>query len=63
MSAISAQKLIGPLAFLDVTSACLKSRYIKDWCSQSWSMVVQFGTPQVYFSRGTGEDTEKGTGS
>ena len=20
-----------------------------DWCAQSWSMVVQFGTPQVYF--------------
>ena len=27
----------------------LKSRHIKDWCAQSWSMVVQFGTPQVYF--------------
>ena len=30
-------------------SACpqdVKSRHINDWC---WSMVVQFGTPQVYF--------------
>ena len=27
-------------------SAC---RHIKDWCAQSWSMVVQFGIPQVYF--------------
>ena len=27
----------------------LKSGHIKDWCAQSWSMVVQFGTPQVYF--------------
>ena len=26
----------------------LMSRHIKDWCAQSWSMVVQFGTPQVY---------------
>ena len=24
----------------------LKSRHIKDWCAQSWSKVVQFGTPQ-----------------
>ena len=53
MSAISAQRLIGPLAFLDViyqhVHRTLKSRHIKDWCAQSWSMVVQFGTPQVYF--------------
>ena len=52
-SAISAQRLIGPLAFLDViyqhVHRTLKSRHIKDWCAQSWSMVVQFGTPQVYF--------------
>ena len=27
----------------------LKSQHIKDWCAQSWSMVVQFGTPQVHF--------------
>ena len=44
---------IGPLAFLDViyqhVHRTLKSRHIKDWCAQSWSMVVQFGTPQVYF--------------
>ena len=55
MSAISAQRLIGPLAFLDViyqhAHMMLKSRHIKDWCAQSWSMVVQFGTPQVYFSK------------
>ena len=41
------------LAFLDViyqhVHRMLKSRHIKDWCAQSWSMVVQFGTPQVYF--------------
>ena len=53
MSEISAQRLIGPLAFLDVTyqhvHRMLKSRHIKDCCAQSWSMVVQFGTPQVYF--------------
>ena len=44
---------IGPLAFLDViyrhVDRMLKSRHIKDWCAQSWNMVVQFGTPQVYF--------------
>ena len=53
MSAISAQRLIGPLAFLDViyqhVHRTLNSRHIKDWCAQSWSMVVQFGIPQVYF--------------
>ena len=52
-SAISAQRLIGPLAFLDViyqhVHRMIKSRHIEDWCCQSWSMVVQFGTPQVYF--------------
>ena len=40
MSAISAQRLIGPLAFLDVfyqhVHRTLKSRHIKDWCAQSW---------------------------
>ena len=33
-------------------SACpqdVKELAYKDWCAQSWSMVVQFGTPQVYF--------------
>ena len=44
---------IGPLAFLDViyqhVHRMLKSRHTKDWCTKSWSMVVQFGTPQVYF--------------
>ena len=53
MSAISAQRLIGPLSFLDViyqhAHRTIKSRHIKDWCAQTWSMVVQFGTPQVYF--------------
>ena len=53
MSAISAQRLIGPLTFLDViyqhVHRTLKSRHMKDWCAQSWSTVVQFGTPQVYF--------------
>ena len=51
-SAISAQRLIGPLAFYDIiyehVYRMLKSRHTKDWCAQSWSMVVQFGTPQVY---------------
>ena len=49
MSAMSAQKLIGPLAFLNViyqyVHRMLKSRHIKDWRAKSWSMVVQFGTP------------------
>ena len=49
-SAISVRRLIGPLAFLDVicqhVHRMLQSRHIKDWCTQSWSMVVQFGTPQ-----------------
>ena len=52
MSAISAQRLIGPLVYLDViyqhVHRTLKSRHIKDWCAQSWSMVVQFRTTQVY---------------
>ena len=52
MSAVSARRLIGPLAFLGViyqhVHRMLKSRHIKDLCAQSWSMVVQFGTPQVY---------------
>ena len=44
MSVISAQRLIGPLAFLDViyqhVHRTLKSRHTKDWCAPSWSMVV-----------------------
>ena len=63
MSAISAQRLKGPMAFLDViyqhVHRMLKSRHIKDWCARSWTMVVQFGTPQVYFW--TWEGTEKGS--
>ena len=47
MSAIFAQRYIGPLAFLDRTyrhvHTMVKSRHTKDWCAQSWSMVVQFG--------------------
>ena len=53
MSAVSAQRPIGPLAFLDVIyqhiRRMLKSRHTKDWCAQSWSMVVPFGTSQAYF--------------
>ena len=53
MSAISTQRHIGPLAFLDViyqhVHRMLTSQHTEDWCAQSWGMVVQFGTPQVYF--------------
>ena len=53
MSAIFAQRLTGPLASLDESwrhvHETLKSRLTKDWYVQSWSMVVQFGTPRVYF--------------
>ena len=53
MSAIFAQRLTGPLASLDVTwrhvHVMLKSQHTRDWCILSWSMVVQFGTPNVYF--------------
>ena len=42
-----------PLASLDETwrhvHSMLKSRLTKDWYVQSWSMVVQFGTPKAYF--------------
>ena len=52
MSAIFAQRPIGPLASLDVTwwhvDRMLKSRHTRDLCVQSWSMVVQFGTPKAY---------------
>ena len=41
-SAICAQRLIGPLAFLDLiyqhVHRTLKSRHIKDWCAQSCSV-------------------------
>ena len=50
MSAVFAQRLIGPLASLDITwrhvHETLKSQLIRDWYVQSWSMVVQFGTPK-----------------
>ena len=55
MSAISAQRQIEAVAFLDViyqyVHMMIKSRHTKDWCAQSWSMVVQSGTPQVHFLR------------
>ena len=47
MSAIFAQRLTRPLA--PSVHEMLKSRLTKDWCVQSWSMVVQFGTPKAYF--------------
>ena len=44
-------KLTGPLTSLDETwrhvYEMLKSRLTKDWYVQSWSMVVQFGTPKI----------------
>ena len=50
MSAVFAQRLTGPLASLDETwrhvHEMLKRRLTKDWYVQSWSIVVQFGTPQ-----------------
>ena len=53
MLATFAQRLTGPLASLDETwrhvHQMLKSRFTKDWYVQSWSMVVQFGTPKAYF--------------
>ena len=53
MSAIFAQKPIGPLASLDVTwrhvHRMLRSRHTRDWCIQFWSMLVQLGTPKAYF--------------
>ena len=64
MSAISAQRLIGSLDFLDViyqhVHMTLKSRHIKDRCAQSWSMIAQFGTPQVYFFKGNLRRYRKG---
>ena len=53
MSAIFAHRPIGPLVSLDVTwrhvQMMLKSPHTRDLCVQSWSMVVQFGTPKAYF--------------
>ena len=52
-SAIFAQRLIGPLACLDVTwlhvHKALKNQHTRDWYVQSGSMVVQFWTPKVYY--------------
>ena len=51
MSAMFAQRSIGSLVSLDVTCRhaqwMLKSRHTRDWCVQSWSLVVQFGTPKL----------------
>ena len=50
MSAIFLQRLIGPLVILGIyrhVHRMLTSLHIKDWCDQSWNMVVQFGTPKV----------------
>ena len=44
-------------------SACpqdLKESHIKDWCDQPWSMVVHFGTLQVYFFKGNLSRYRKG---
>ena len=53
MSAILAQRLIGPLASLDVilrhVHETLKSQHTRDWYCQSESMIVQLGTPKIYF--------------
>ena len=53
MSAIFAQRLIGPLTSLDETwwhvHQMSKRRLTKDWYVKSWSMVVQFGNAKVYF--------------
>ena len=41
--------IIGPLVFMDFiyqhAHRVLKSLHIKDWCDQSWSMVVQLRLP------------------
>ena len=42
MSAIFAQRQIGPLPFLDVTYRHVHMM-VKSRCAQSWIMVVQFG--------------------
>ena len=53
MSTIFAQRLIEPLASVDVTwrhaHEALKSQLTKNWYVKSWSIVVQFRTPKVYF--------------
>ena len=63
MSAIFAQRLTGPLVSLDETwwhvHEMLKSWLTKDWYVQSWSVVVQFGTPKVYFLQGELEKVQK----
>ena len=55
MSRLFAQRLIGPLASLDITlrhvHVMLKSQHTRDWYFQSGSMVVQFGTPKYTSSR------------
>ena len=50
MSATFAQRPTGPLVSLDIAwqhvQRKLKSLHTRDWRVQSWSMVVQFGTPK-----------------
>ena len=36
---------------------------MKDWCTQSWSMAAQFGTPQVYFFKSNFENVQKSAAS
>ena len=49
MSAIFALRLIGPLASWDeiftLVHKRLKRQHIKEWCAQSWNIVLLFGTP------------------
>ena len=53
MSATFVQRSMRPLVSFDVTwrhvQRMLKSQHTRDWCVQSWSMVVQSGTPKKYF--------------
>ena len=37
----------------------LKSQHTKDWCVQSWSMVIQFRTPNAYFFQNELEKVQK----
>ena len=66
MSAIFAQRLIGPLASLDVhvtwrhAHMMVKGQHTRDWYVQAWSMVVQFRTPKVYFFKMNSRRCRKG---
>ena len=65
MSAIFAQRPIGPLVSLDVTwrhvQKMLKSRHTRDWCVQSWSIVIQFGTSKSMILQNELEKVQKRT--